>query len=189
MAKKGETATAAERSALDRGRKKGHATRKAAGKQRRQATKAVGKSRRQLFTEGSLGVRDLTYDELVRGLIANHDGSFEGKQAPLPSRFLAQLESERVRRINQIAKEAGPESANMIVELMGAENENVALQASKYIFERNVGKQPDVIHVGSETAWDRLQQESAFAVVATDEGDVEWEDEDGKSGTEVVASD
>lgn len=159
--------------------------RKATNQAKRKAGEVV-KSRRAQFMDGDLTVRDLSYEELSIGKIANHDGTFEGRQPRMPDRFLAQLEGERIRRIKQILKDAGPEAAEAAVGLMTmADSDNVRLAAAKYVMEHNIGKVPDVVHVGAETGWDRLQQ-TGFHVTTEDEGDVTWEDDDdGKGGTVV----
>lgn len=176
MALKGKQATAAELSALDRGRAKGHATRRKRGEQRRAKAKELGKTRRQMFMDGEIDLRDLSIDELASGKIANHDGSFEGRQPMLPPRMLAQLEGERVRRIKAIVKKAGPAIAEEIVDLaLNAESEQVRLNAGKHILEHNIGKVPEVVHVGNETAWDKLQQ--IGFVIARDEDEDIWDAE------------
>lgn len=148
-----------------------------ARRERKQARAAeLEKPRWKQLEDGELSVRDLTMDELLAGEVANNDGTWEGRRHRFDTRWLSRFETERRRRIRNGIDKLGPDALAALEEIINDDEHNQRFAATKMVLEYQVGKVPDVIHVGQETEWDRLGQ-TAF-VVERGEASVVVEDDD-----------
>lgn len=157
--RKGKPATAAQQSALELGREK-----RAAGRAARAEAKAAGLpstagQRLQQLIDGELTVKDLDDIEIRRGRVHNGQGSFEGRPPRMPARIQDLMYQENIRRTQRVFAQYAMPAAKRMVKMMNEEDaDSTQLRAAMAIVERHVGKVPDVIHVGQETEFDRLQQ-------------------------------
>lgn len=136
-----------------------------ARKRRAEERKAeLEKPRWKQLEDGEITVRDLTDEELVRGECANNDGTWEGRRHRLEPRMISRMSTEYKRRIrNNLDKLAGL-AVEALEEILNDDEHNQRFQASKMVIEYQIGKVPDVVHVGAESEFDRLQQ-TAFRIV------------------------
>lgn len=172
---KGTKASEAQKAAGKRNLKKS-STARAARKEARAAEEV--KPRWKQLEDGDLRMRDLEDEELIRGECANNDGSWEGKRHQLAPRLQQQMATEWKRRYRNKLDKLGPLALEAIEDILN-DDANRAQQwaAARMITEYQVGKVPDVVHVGVETEYDKLSQ-SAFVIlrgrdnVAVDEVDM-----------------
>lgn len=186
---KGSKASELQKSKLDEGRAKAIATTKARKARRRQqrADGVMEKPRWQKLRDGELTVKDLTDDELIKREVANDDLTWYGRRGPVSERHLNAMEAERIRRLKRKVFKLGDKAADALEELLDDhDSPAVRLAATKFVLEHNIGKVPDVVHVGVETAWDRLGQ-TGFVVARGSDDDIDPGDfDDGKSGTVIA---
>lgn len=162
---KGVPATAKQKAAASKNSKKANAARAERAAERKaariaaRANGAVVKPRWQQLEDGDITVKDLTMDELIKGEVTNADGTREGKRHPFDVKWLNKMNNERVLRIRKgIAVLAQP-ALDAIEEMINdADNPSQRAAMSKMVIEYEIGKVPEVIHVGQETEWDRMTQ-------------------------------
>ena len=159
---KGTPASKAQAEAGKANIKKAHAARK----ERALARKALAeKPRWKKLEDGDIGVGDLTMDELIEGTTANNDGTWEGKRHRFNTRWLGRMETERRRRIKRGIEKLAPMALEALEDILGDDDARPQQMAAvKMVVEYEIGKVPDVVHVGAETEYDRLQQ-TAFRIV------------------------
>jgi len=121
------------------------------------------KPRWAMVLDGELKVRDLTDEELNRGAIMNNDGTWEGPRKHLPPRILNRMSAERARRIRTLVNGTGMPAARGLGEIIDDPDHSARFQAIRLALEYNIGKVPDVVHLGVESEWDRMQQ-AAFVI-------------------------
>lgn len=126
--------------------------------------------RYQEFLEGTLNPRDLTWEELTRGQLADRNGHFSGRPpAVVPRTFHTACVREIQRRLNQRFAAAADEAVDTLVDVMrNGEGEQFSqferggtqrLAAAKYIIERVIGKVPDKLEVTENvTVWQGMQE-------------------------------
>jgi hypothetical protein len=155
----GKPRTAAQQSALAAGREK----RKAAAVDRR-VRRADGEVSRPMerlrqLIDGELTVRDLDDEEIRRGRCHDGHGSFVGRPPAMPARIQDLMYQENIRRTNRVFAQHASKAAKRMVAIMTEEGADpTQLRAAMAIVERHIGKVPDVVHVGPESEFDRLQQ-------------------------------
>lgn len=184
--RRGVPATEKQKAALSKGTKKA-----AAGRKKRKEERAAIEEppRWKQVEDGTLAIRELTDEELIRGECANNDGSWEGRRHVLPPRIQQQMSNEWKRRYRNRLDKMAPLALDAIEERL-EDNEAPAQQfaAARMITEYQIGKVPDIVHLGAETEYDRLSQK-AFVVLRGTEH-VTVEDEDGaldNTGHQVVS--
>ena len=122
------------------------------------------KPRWQMLEDGDIDVTDLTLKECMRGQCANNDGSWDGKRHTLPPRIKTQMEHEWKRRLRAKFDRLAPKALKAFEDLIEDEdNPAQRWAATKFALEYQFGKVPEVVHLGVESGYDRLQQ-SAFIV-------------------------
>lgn len=166
--------------------RKASAEKRAARKAEREAAKSKGelvKPRWKQLEDGDITVSDLSDEELVRGEVANADGSWEGRRHPLDPRMLGRMNTEYKRRIRKGMDRLGMIAIDAIEErLEDSEAPAQQFSAAKMVIEYNIGKVPDVVHVGAETEWDRMAT-TAFTILRGEENVV-----DPEAGTPVAVT-
>ncbi len=159
------TPASAKQKATNVGARKAAAEAKARRAAERKKLAVPEKQRWKQLEDGDISIKDLTLDELVRGEVANNDGSWEGRRHQLNSRMLGRMGTEYKRRIRNGISKLAPLALEALEELL-EDADSPAQRASmvKMVLEYEVGKVPDVVHVGAENEWDRLQQ-SGFRII------------------------
>lgn len=171
---KGTPASAAQKATGPENAKKSVAARK---KRKQEREAALEVPRWKQLEDGTLTVKDMTDEELIRGECANNDGTWEGRRHVLAPRIQQRMKTEYKRRFAQGLEKLGPlvlEAFEDILDDDEARAQQVAV--GKLITEYTIGKVPEVVHVGAETEYDRLQQ-GAFVIMRGEEN-VEVLDED-----------
>ena len=152
--------TAKGKSALDAGREKAHeATRaRAASRRAARAANPDAKSRHQMLMDGELSVRDLDREELKAGRGRDIDGELKGRVAPIPQRIVAKMHQEIFRLHGEIMRSALVDATDTLVELANSPEvkDEVRIKAAAILLERNVGKVPQDIRVGSIDPWEQI---------------------------------
>lgn len=136
----------------------------AQAKKERAAARALEVPRWKQLEQGDITVKDLTDQELIRGECANNDGTWEGKRHRLAPAMVNKMRTEYKRRFQQGMEELGPLVLETMEDILNddeARPQQVAIV--KMVTEYTVGKVPDVVHVGPENEWDRLQS-SGFRI-------------------------
>lgn len=191
---KGIPASDAQKAAAKENQKKAAAAIKKRAEARKLARLAGEKPRWKQLVDGDIDMSDLTMDELLAGAVANNDGSWDGRRHSLPARLKGRMETERRRRIRRDFDKLAPMALEAFEDLlMDADAPAQRLAAAKMVMEHQIGKVPEIVHVGQETAFDRIQA-GAFVTIlrgsenvdpGPDEGesdddvhDVEWTEED-----------
>jgi hypothetical protein len=124
----------------------------------------VVKPRWQQLEDGDLDVSDLTTKELYKRRCANNDGTWDGARHVPSTRLVTRMEAEFVRRMRQkMSALTGPAFRALKERLDDNDAPAQQFAAAKMVIEYGIGKVPEVVHIGAETAYDRLQQ-SAFIV-------------------------
>ena len=157
--RKGVPATAAQKSALKAGRDKRAQADAARLERRAKGEVSTPMERMNQLINGELSVRDLDDEEIRRGRVHDGNGSFKGRPPRMPGRIHDAMYAENVRRTNRVFHKHGMKAAKRVVKLMNEfEADGTQLRAALAVVDRVVGKVPDVVHVGAETEFDRLQQ-------------------------------
>lgn len=174
---KGIPASPAQKEAGKRNVKKAAAAKKEKALARREAAE---KPRWKQLEDGDISVRDLTDEELVRGEVANNDGSWDGRRRALNPRIIGRMNTEYKRRIRHGLEKLGMLALETIEDILDDDEARAQqLAAAKMVIEYNVGKVPDVVHVGAETEFDRLSQTAFVILRGEDNVKVEDGDDDG----------
>lgn len=163
---KGSKASEKQKAAAARNRAKAHEA-GARAKEVRDAMRAEPgyKPRWKQLIDGDIDVSDLTSKELLNRACANDDGTWTGRRHALPARIVARMEAESVRRARRgIERLTGLAIRGVRERLEDPDAPAQQLAAAKMVLEYRIGKVPEVVHIGSESAYDRLQQ-SAFTVL------------------------
>jgi hypothetical protein len=158
--RKGVPATKKQRDAMANG------TKYAAEKRRaRKAARAQEKPRWQQLEDGDITLNDLTLEELVKGQVANNDGSWEGKRHQFTPRMQQKMYTAFRRRFRTDFDQLAPLALDAFEELL-TDDENPAQRwaATKTMIEYQMGKPIEVVHHGVETEYDRLTQGTAFII-------------------------
>lgn len=122
------------------------------------------KPRWQQLVDGDISVADLTLKELQKRAVSNDDGTWTGRRHALPARIISQMEAERIKRERyKMARLTSKAYKALDSRLEDDDAPAQQLTAALRVIEYAIGKVPEVVHVGAETAYDRLQQ-SAFIV-------------------------
>lgn len=154
---KGIPATEKQKASAPKARKAAAAARAARAEAR--ALVPDEKPRWQQLEDGDITVKDLSERELKRGQIANNDGTFEGRRHALKPKWLTRMEAEQVRRMRVKVRNLGVKAVDVLGEIMEDDEARAQqFQAARLMLEYNIGKVPEVIHVGQETEWDRMAQ-------------------------------
>lgn len=182
--RKGVPATEKQKAALGSGTKKAAAERTKRAKERRELA-VVEKPRWQKLEDGELSLSELTDEELIRGECANNDGTWEGRRHALSPRLVGRMKTEYKRRFSQGLEKLGPLVLEAFEDILN-DDEARAQQAmvGKLVTEYTIGKVPDVVHVGQETEWDRLNQ-TGFVILRgrenVDAGDESGDEDEPKA--------
>jgi hypothetical protein len=158
----GTPASEAQKRAGKQNIRKAHTARKERKKARQ--AKPPEKPRWKKLVDGDIGINDLTLEELVKGQVANNDGSWEGRRHDLGPRMKQKMYTAFRRRFRTDFDNLAPLALDAFEEIL-QDDENPAQRwaAAKTMIEYQMGKVPDVVHVGPETEYDRLQQ-TAFVI-------------------------
>jgi hypothetical protein len=179
---KGIPASAKQKAAASENRKQANKARAKKKAARDLAKLEDPKPRWKKLEDGDISVSELTDEELVRGEVMNNDGGWEGKRHRFSPRILGRMNTEYKRRIRKGIDRLGMVAVEAIEEILD-DDEARAQQfaAARMVIEYNIGKVPDVVHVGAETEYDRLQQ-TAFVILRGDEhvdpGELEGDDDE-----------
>lgn len=155
------------------------------------------KPRWQQLVDGDITVADLTLKELQKHACANDDGTWVGKRHALPARVVSAMDGERIRRERYRMSRLTTKGFKALESRLDDDDSPAQqLTAALRVIEYAIGKVPEVVHIGAETAYDRLQQ-SAFIVQRGGDLKSELEQmdaetsqlEDGKGGTQLVEED
>lgn len=138
------------------------------------------KPRWKQLEDGDIDVSALSDKELYRRQVANDDGTFTGRRHALTPRLVGRMESELVRRMRVNMSKLSGQAFRALRERLD-DNEAPAQQfaAAKMVIEYGIGKVPDVVHLGTESEWDRLQQSGFVTImrgsenVVPDEGELD----------------
>lgn len=115
------------------------------------------------FRKGILTIEDLDNEELAFQQIKNGDGSFPTRRKPIPRDTMIAMSEELMRRHKSQIAAATSGAINTMIEISksnayeGADRVN----ASKWIAERQLGKEPDKVIIEQSKPW-----EVAFAGIA-----------------------
>jgi hypothetical protein len=182
---KGSKASEAQKATAPAARAASAEARKKRKAERDAAAKELEVPRWKQLEDGTIGVKDLTLDELVRGEVSNNDGTWEGRRHQFDTRMLSRMAGEYKRRIRNNLDKLAPLALDAIEDIL-YDDEARAQQfaASKMVLEYQIGKVPDVVHVGQETEWERLQQ-TGFRIVRGVEA-VQVDDEEDVVDAELV---
>lgn len=162
---KGTKASEKQKAAGKANMAKAHAAR-AAQKAERDALKEDPdyKPRWQQLVDGDISVADLTLKELQKHACANDDGTWVGKRHALPARIVSSMDAERIRRERYRMSRLTTKAFKALDSRLEDDDAPAQqLTAALRVIEYSIGKVPEVVHIGAETAYDRLQQ-SAFIV-------------------------
>lgn len=167
-AKPGQTNNAT--AAAAKVRKERAAERKRLREEAKQAEEAAAlvaaKPRWKQLEDGDITLKDLTDEELIRGECANNDGSWEGRRHTHAPRMINRMRTEYKRRFSKGIEMLGPLVLETMEDvLMDDESRAQQVAVIKMVTEYTIGKVPEVVHVGGETEFDRLQQ-GAFITIA-----------------------
>lgn len=162
---KGSKASEAQKAAGKANLKKAQESKRAAAERRALEREDPDyKPRWKQLEDGDIDVSDLTSKELLYRACANNDGTWDGKRHALPARIIGRMEAESVKRARRgIEKLTGLAIKGIRARLEDDEAPAQQLAAAKMVLEYKIGKVPEVVHIGAETAYDRLQQ-SAFII-------------------------
>lgn len=156
--KKGSKATAKQAAAGKENIKKAHAARKKR-KQDREATGVLEKPRWKQLEDGDISLKDLSLKELVRGECANNDGSWEGRRHRFSPKMQQKMYTEFKRQFRRDFDNLAPLAIDAIEDILqDTDNPAQRWAAAKTMVEYQMGKVPDVVHVGQETEFERLSQ-------------------------------
>lgn len=176
---KGTPASAKQKAAASENAKKATAAKKKAAEARRLARKEGEKPRWQKLLDGDIGVRDLTDEELVRGEVMNNDETWDGRRYAFKPSMINRMNTEYKRRIRRGLDKLGMLAIETIEDILDDDEARAQqMAAAKMVIEYNIGKVPEVVHVGAETEFDRLSQ-TAFIVMRGEENVKPDEDDDG----------
>lgn len=136
-----------------------------ARKDRKKARDVEEKPRWKKLEDGDITIDDLTLEELVKGQVANNDGSWEGRRHDLGVRMKQKMYTAFRRRFRQDFDNLAPLALDAFEDIL-LDDENPAQRwaATKTMIEYQQGKVPEVVHVGPESEFDRLAQGGAFVV-------------------------
>lgn len=147
------------------------------------------KPRWKKLEDGDITLKDLDLKELVRKQVTNNDGSWEGRRHEFSPRWQQRMHTEFRRRFRQNYDELAPMALEAIEDILQDEdNPAQRWAAAKTMIEYQMGKVPEVVHVGAETEYDRLSQTAFVIMRGRDHVAVDDEDEGAldQSGHEVV---
>lgn len=156
-------------------------------KRKRKAERAeLEKPRWKQLEDGDITLKDLTDEELIRGECANNDGTWEGRRHKFEPRLINRMRTEYKRRFSKGIEMLGPLVLETMEDIL-YDDEARAQQVAvvKMVTEYTIGKVPDVVHVGGETEYDRLQQ-SAFVVLRGADNVVDEDDDADIHDAEIV---
>lgn len=180
---KGSKASEKQREASKANARKTNAARKEKGIARR-AAEADEKPRWKKLEDGDISVGDLTMDELINGYCANNDGSNEGRRHQLSTRIIQRMETERRRRIRRGIDKLAQPALDALEDILNDDDARAQqFAASRMVLEYQVGKVPDIVHVGAETEWDRM---GTTAYVTIDRSRAGLEEDDDIVDAELV---
>lgn len=174
--RKGAKATDRQKEAGKANLKKAHESKRVKGAARKAARKAGEKPRWKQLEDGDISVRDLTLEELARCQVANNDGTWDGRRHEFTPRMQRKMTNELGRKYRADFDRLSPKALEAMEAILD-DDEAKAQQVPliKMITEYRMGKVPDVVHVGPETEFDKLQQ-AAFTI-ARDMGSVSGDDD------------
>jgi hypothetical protein len=147
------------REALDKGRATRHETLKKRAAIRAENPEA--KSRHQQLLDGELDVKDLDDEELKHGRGRDIDGELKGRMAPIPVKIVQALHAEIFRRHASMMRSALVDATATLIELANNPDvkDEVRIKAANIVIERNAGKIPQEVRVGSADPWDDILNE------------------------------
>jgi len=144
---------------------------------------AYALARQAAFIAGELPVEELTMRELMKGRIANEDGSFPSGRLPrLPTRLHTAMTNEVIRRAQERIRRFGDEAVQMLIELAkDAESEQVRFQCVKLVGEYALGKPQERVIISSADPW----QDIIDGIMAEERGGVGGDNSEptGRSGS------
>jgi hypothetical protein len=131
---------------------------------------AYALARQAAFIAGELPVEELTMAELMKGRIANEDGSFPSGRLPrLPTRLHMAMSNEVIRRATERVRRYGDRALTLIIELAeDAESEQVRAQMAKLLAEYAMGKPQERVIISSADPW----QDIIDGIMAEERGGV-----------------
>jgi hypothetical protein len=148
VTKRGATATAKQRAALDAGRAaKADAIKKAKAEGRPKA-----KDRWAALLSGGLLVSDLEDEELKRMQLRNAGGTFGGKPHAIPSHIAQKMRAEWLKRGNSMLESYYHDAIKVLHQVATSPDakEGDAIRAASIIVERVGGKVPETVRVITE---------------------------------------
>lgn len=179
--RKGIKATPKQKDKLDKGRKAADKARE----KRALARAAEEKPRWRQLEDGDISLKDLTQKELIRGQCANNDGSWEGKRHTFSPKWQQKMATEFKRQFRRDFDALAPLAIEAMEDILQDEdNPAQRWAAAKTMIEYQMGKVPEVVHVGAETEFDRLAQ-TGFVILRGEEN-VMWSDDDEDTGDAPV---
>jgi hypothetical protein len=112
----------------------------------------------QALLDGTLDVETLDDEELARGYPRAVDGSFRNPPVVIPRAVYARLQRELFERANRNLKENLGNAAAAMTRIINNEelDPKIRLDASKWLIERVMGKQPDITVNVDEKRFEKL---------------------------------
>lgn len=133
--------TAAQKEAMDKGRKKRHDNLKKGG--------PTQKERWGMLLSGTLTVKDLDDDEIERMRVRGKGGEFSGRAPAVPSHLARAFRAEGIRRAEAQFNTYAPKAVKRLLEIADDPDtkDADAIRALDIILNRGLGRTPEVIHV------------------------------------------
>lgn len=148
--------TAAQKVALDKGRKKRHEETKARKTARKKEPKAT-KSRHQMLVDGELTVDELDDEELQRFRGRDINGEFVGRTKPLSPKLQAEIRQKLLSAMQTNIEGFLPRATALLARIAEDSDSDAArVKAIDLMLQRGAGKVPDVVRVGVEDPWDAV---------------------------------
>lgn len=171
--RKGIPATPKQTAKLNKGRKAADRAREKRALARAQAEE---KPRWRQLEDGDISLKDLSQKELIRGECANNDGSWEGRRHVFSPKWQQRMATEFKRQFRRDFDKLAPLAVEAMEDILqDADNPAQRWAAAKTMIEYQMGKVPEVVHVGAETEFDRLAQ-TGFVILRGEEN-VMWGDD------------
>jgi hypothetical protein len=129
------------------------------------------RERQAAFIAGELPVEELTMAELMKGRIANEDGSFSAGRLPrLPQTLLGKMTTEVARRAKERLRRFGDTAVQELIDLAKDEEtpHGVRFQCLQLAMAYAIGKPIERVEVASSDPW----QDIIDGIMAEERGGV-----------------
>lgn len=157
----GRKPSAAQLSALNAGRAKGHQRYKDNASKR----EPDGKSRHQMLLDGELSVDELDEFECQRFRGRDIDGEFKGRCKPLPPAIYNKIRDRLIREMNEGFQAFLPRAQALLEGIAeSSDNDNARVRALQELLNRGAGKVPDIVRIGTEDPWDAVLRDALSEV-------------------------